>query len=97
MSASMTASMRSSRATTWRIPSPLPTSISKRLGVPPAHCLALEDSNIGLTAAHAAGTMAIMVPDVLQPTDELRAKGLHVAPDLHAVLRLVQPRLPPAG
>lgn len=69
---------------------------ARRLGVPPAHCLAFEDSNTGLTAAHAAGTMAIMVPDVLQPTDEVRAKCLHVAPDLHAVLRLVRPRLSPA-
>ena len=64
--------------------------------MPPAHCLAFEDSNTGLTAAHAAGTMAIMVPDVLQPTDEVRAKCLHVAPDLHAVLLLVQPGLSPA-
>jgi HAD superfamily hydrolase (TIGR01509 family) len=69
---------------------------ARRLGVPPAHCLAFEDSNTGLTAAHAAGTMAIMVPDILQPTDAVRAKCLHVAPDLHAVLRLVRPRLSPA-
>ena len=70
---------------------------ARRLGVPPAHCLAFEDSNTGLSAAHAAGTMAIMVPDVLQPTDEVRAKCLHVAPDLHAVLQLLRAKLSPDG
>jgi HAD superfamily hydrolase (TIGR01509 family) len=63
---------------------------ARRLGVPPANCIAFEDSNAGLTAAHAAGTMAIMVPDIVQPTDEVRAKCLHVAADLHAVLRLLR-------
>jgi HAD superfamily hydrolase (TIGR01509 family) len=67
---------------------------ARRLGVPPEHCIAFEDSNTGLTAAHAAGTMAIMVPDILQPTDEVRAKCLHIAPDLHAVLRVLRENLP---
>ncbi len=67
---------------------------ARRLGVPPAHCIAFEDSNTGLTAAHAAGTMAIMVPDILQPTDEVRAKCVHIAPDLHAVLRILREALP---
>jgi HAD superfamily hydrolase (TIGR01509 family) len=68
---------------------------ARRLGVPPGHCIALEDSNTGLTAAHAAGTMAIMVPDIVQPTDEVRAKCLHIAADLHAVLRVLRENLPP--
>jgi HAD superfamily hydrolase (TIGR01509 family) len=68
---------------------------ARRLRVPPRHCIALEDSNTGLTAAHAAGTMAIMVPDIVQPTDEVRAKCLHVAADLHAVLRVLRENLPP--
>jgi beta-phosphoglucomutase-like phosphatase (HAD superfamily) len=58
--------------------------------VKPQHCVAFEDSNTGLTAAHAAGTMAIMVPDILQPTPETRAKCFHVAQDLHEVLRLLR-------
>jgi HAD superfamily hydrolase (TIGR01509 family) len=69
---------------------------ARRLGVPPQNCIAFEDSNIGLTAAHAAGTMAIMVPDILQPSDEVRAKCLHIAPDLHAVLRVLHENLPAA-
>ena len=69
---------------------------ARRLGVAPQNCIAFEDSNIGLIAAHAAGTMAIMVPDILPPTDEVRAKCLRIAPDLHAVLRVLHENLPAA-
>jgi HAD superfamily hydrolase (TIGR01509 family) len=65
---------------------------ARRLGVAPERCIAFEDSNVGLTAAHAAGTMAIMVPDILPPTPEVRAKCL-VMPDLHAALRLLREHL----
>jgi HAD superfamily hydrolase (TIGR01509 family) len=67
---------------------------ARRLGVAPGRCIAFEDSNTGLTAAHAAGTMAIMVPDLVPPTDEVRAKCLAVLPDLHAALGLLQKSLP---
>jgi HAD superfamily hydrolase (TIGR01509 family) len=66
---------------------------ARRLGVPPGNCIAFEDSSPGLTAAHAAGTMAIMVPDILQPSDEVRAKCLHIAPDMVAVERLLREHL----
>ena len=32
--------------------------------------------------------MTVMVPDMLPPTDEIRALCLHVVPDLHAVAAL---------
>src|SRR5690242_17358860 len=66
---------------------------ARRLGAAPERCVAFDDSNVGLTAAHAAGTMAFMVPDILQPTDEVRAKCLKVLPDLHAALKLLQEHL----
>ena len=66
---------------------------ARRLGIPPGNCIAFEDSSPGLTAAHAAGTMAIMVPDILQPSDEIRAKALHIAPDMAAVERLLREHL----
>jgi HAD superfamily hydrolase (TIGR01509 family) len=66
---------------------------ARRLDVPPENCIALEDSSPGLAAAHAAGTMAIMVPDILQPSDEIRAKALHIAPDMIAVERLLREHL----
>jgi HAD superfamily hydrolase (TIGR01509 family) len=66
---------------------------ARRLGVAPERCIAFEDSNIGLTAAHAAGAMAFMVPDILEPLPEIRAKCVDVMPDLHAALRLLRTEL----
>ncbi|MCC8983888.1 HAD family hydrolase [Bradyrhizobium acaciae] len=63
-----------------------------RLGVAPAACIAVEDSNHGVAAAHAAGAITLMVPDMAPPTEETRAKCAAVLPDLNAVLALLQQR-----
>jgi HAD superfamily hydrolase (TIGR01509 family) len=42
------------------------------LGVEPRLCLALEDSHNGVRSATSAGMMTIMVPDLLEPPDEIR-------------------------
>ena len=60
------------------------------LGIAPRDCLALEDSANGVTAASGAGMMTIMVPDLIEPTDALRALALHVARDLHEVCRILR-------
>jgi beta-phosphoglucomutase-like phosphatase (HAD superfamily) len=60
-----------------------------RLGVPPQDCLALEDSHNGIRAAHAAGMMTVMVPDLLEATEEMREKTLAVAESLHHVRDLI--------
>lgn len=65
---------------------------ARRLCVAPAHCVAFEDSSIGIIAAHAAGMRAVMIPDVLPPTEEARAKSLHILEDLHEVLRRLKVR-----
>ncbi|HEX4095750.1 MAG TPA: HAD family hydrolase, partial [Caulobacteraceae bacterium] len=59
------------------------------LGVDPAHCLALEDSHNGIRAAHAAGMMAVMVPDLLEPTEEMHALCVRVIESLHDVEALI--------
>ena len=46
-----------------------------RLGADPRECLALEDSEYGVHAAHAAGMTVIQVPDMTQPSADLRALG----------------------
>ncbi|MCA8887141.1 MAG: HAD family phosphatase [Hyphomonadaceae bacterium] len=48
---------------------------SKLLGAPPQCVLALEDSYAGVTSAHAAGCMTVMVPDLLIANDSMRAKA----------------------
>ena len=45
---------------------------ARDLGVRAERCLVLENSYQGVRAAHAAGAMPIMVPDLLPATDELR-------------------------
>jgi HAD superfamily hydrolase (TIGR01509 family) len=62
---------------------------AERLGADPARCLALEDSHNGVRAAVAAGMMTIMVPDLLEATEEMRALCLLVARDLHEVAELI--------
>ena len=71
-------------------PDPFLTA-ADRLGVAPALCLALEDSHNGVRAAHAAGMMTVMVPDLLEATDEMRSLAVAIANSLHHVLDLLRP------
>ena len=56
-----------------------------RLKAAPHECLVLEDSEAGIRAAHAAGMRAIMVPDLVEPTAEIRRLAWRVFPSLHEV------------
>jgi HAD superfamily hydrolase (TIGR01509 family) len=62
---------------------------SQALGVKPSRCLAIEDSHNGIRSAYAAGAMPIMVPDLLIPTDEIRAMCIGVVGDLHQVRQII--------
>lgn len=53
-----------------------------RLGADPATCYIIEDSYNGIRAAHAAGAHPIMVPDILQPDEEIRGLAEVVLPSL---------------
>ncbi|MEQ1493620.1 MAG: HAD family hydrolase, partial [Terricaulis sp.] len=61
---------------------------SKLLDVETSNVLALEDSYAGVTSAHAAGCMTVMVPDLLLANDDMRAKALVVTSllDVRALL-----------
>ena len=63
-----------------------------RFGLKPEVCVAIEDSNHGVAASHAAGAITIMVPDMAPPTEETRAKCAAVLPDLNAVLAMLHER-----
>ena len=63
---------------------------ASRLRAAPESCVAIEDSNHGVTAAHAAGAITIMVPDMVAPTAESRAKCAAVVPDLNSVLEMLR-------
>lgn len=67
-------------------PHPEPYLLAARqLGVASADCLAIEDSNTGVHAAAAAGMQTVMVPDLVQPTDEVRALCQAVMASMHEV------------
>jgi beta-phosphoglucomutase-like phosphatase (HAD superfamily) len=59
--------------------------VAEFLGVEPRSCLALEDSEYGVRAAHAAGMTVVQVPDMIQPTADLRALGHIVLESLKEV------------
>jgi HAD superfamily hydrolase (TIGR01509 family) len=63
-----------------------------KLRVKPQACVAVEDSNHGVTAAHAAGAITIMVPDMVPPTEESRARCVAVVSDLNAVVEMLRAR-----
>ena len=63
---------------------------AQALGVDPADCLALEDSHNGVRSASSAGMMTIMVPDMLDPTEEMRTLTVRIAHDLHEVRALLE-------
>ena len=63
---------------------------AERLGFHPNACVAVEDSIPGIAAAHGAATIPIMVPDIVQPPEDTRAKCAAVLPDLHAVLTMLR-------
>lgn len=44
-----------------------------RLESKPENCYVIEDSYNGIRAAHAAGMHPIMVPDLMEPTEEMKS------------------------
>lgn len=57
----------------------------EKLGVSPADAYAIEDSPNGIRSAYSAGMKAIMVPDMIEPTEEMEQKATVILPSLFAV------------
>jgi HAD superfamily hydrolase (TIGR01509 family) len=60
-----------------------------RLGERTANCVALEDSDNGVLSAFRAGLTVIQVPDLLQPSGEIRALGHEVVNSLVEVRKML--------
>lgn len=59
------------------------------IGAEPEYCIALEDSPAGIQSSHAAGMYPIMVPDLVQPTDEIRALCWKCVESLETVIEIL--------
>ena len=55
---------------------------AKKLNLAAADCYIFEDSFNGIRAAQAAGGAAIMIPDTMQPTDEIKNLCAGIFPNL---------------
>ena len=54
----------------------------EKMGVRPEETYAVEDSYNGIRSSYRAGMMPIMVPDLLAPTEEMKAKSVIILEDL---------------
>ena len=62
---------------------------ARALDVVPERCVVLEDSSYGIRAAHAAGMIPIMIPDLAQPNDQIAKLAQAVVPSLHEARQII--------
>lgn len=60
-----------------------------QLGVDIENCMVLEDSINGVKAGIASGAMTVMIPDLMQPTDEIKDKVYCILNDLSKVIDVI--------
>lgn len=63
---------------------------AERIGVEPAHCLALEDSPNGIRSAFAAGVNPVVIPDLVEPDEEILGKAVARLQSLAEVPQLLE-------
>lgn len=56
----------------------------------PEHCIAIEDSFNGIRSAYKANMHPIMVPDLIQPDEEIKTLSSAVLKDLYAVIQYLE-------
>lgn len=60
-------------------------AVMEKLGVNPAECLVLEDSEAGIEAAFRAGALPVMIPDIIEPGELTLKRLIARFTDLNAV------------
>ena len=62
---------------------------AKRLGCKPEECIVLEDSENGIRGAYKAGMLAIMIPDLIKPKDEIKLLTHQIFDSLDHVIEYI--------
>ncbi len=62
----------------------------EKLGVAPCNTIAIEDSQNGIRSAFGAGMMPLMVPDLIEPTDEILAMTCGKFENLFEVMQFLK-------
>lgn len=60
------------------------------IGVNPGKSIALEDAPAGIRSAYAAGMIPVMIPDLVKPTEEIKALTYRQLDTLHEVIGLLE-------
>jgi len=63
---------------------------AERLGVEPKHCLAFEDSNNGVLSSVGANMITFQIPDLVEPSEEIKALGHQILPSLKDALEQIK-------
>ena len=61
----------------------------KSLKLKPEDCIAVEDSPNGIRSAFAANLKVIMIPDKIQPTEEIKQKTFKIYKNLSEIKELL--------
>ncbi len=67
--------------------------VAQNLGVNPHFCLAVEDSYNGVRSAYRAGMKVVMVPDILQPNEEIEKFTHAILPSISHLQKILHPYL----
>ena len=63
---------------------------AERIGVPPEDCYVFEDGINGCLGGIAAGCATVMIPDLFEPTEEVRRGCTAIYPSLTDAMRAIQ-------
>lgn len=66
---------------------------AEQLGCDAAECYVFEDSQNGILAASAAGCRAILIPDIVDPSEDIKRLSSYIAVDLLEAMSLIKKEL----